>query len=323
MPVCRPFSTASLLALLALPVWAQQPPTIRVNVNLVRVVATVKDPAGQIVGTLGKDDFTIFDNGKPQDIAVFEHQTEQPLSVALMVDTSGSTAKELKYETDSVSRFFKALFGGRQSRGLRWRFSASTTRSRWNNTLPATARAGALPEDAARRSGHLALRRHLAGQPMTWNRATGGKVMIVVTDGGDTTSSTDYHRALEAAQLADAVIYPVVVMPITNDAGTQHRRRARPGLHGRGHRRAGCSPPVSARARPGLHRHHHRTAHPIPAGLLPARCAAYQGTLPQAGSAGEAARICGCRRATAIMGKPRMARAPPGFRSSPAAKEQE
>ena len=47
----------------------------------------------------------------------------------------------------------------------------------------------------------------------------GRKVMVIITDGGDTASSKDVHAALEAAQLADAVIYPVVVMPITNDAG--------------------------------------------------------------------------------------------------------
>jgi len=47
----------------------------------------------------------------------------------------------------------------------------------------------------------------------------GRKVMVIVTDGGDTSSAKDSHAALQAAQLADAVIYPVVVMPITNDAG--------------------------------------------------------------------------------------------------------
>ena len=52
-----------------------------------------------------------------------------------------------------------------------------------------------------------------------WNRAPGRKVIVVVTDGGDTVSKVTVHKALEAAQLADAVIYAIVVMPITNDAG--------------------------------------------------------------------------------------------------------
>jgi Ca-activated chloride channel family protein len=47
----------------------------------------------------------------------------------------------------------------------------------------------------------------------------GRKVLVIVTDGGDTTSHTDFLRASEAAQLADAVIYPILVVPITNDAG--------------------------------------------------------------------------------------------------------
>jgi Ca-activated chloride channel family protein len=47
----------------------------------------------------------------------------------------------------------------------------------------------------------------------------GRHVLVLVTDGGDTTSSKDFHQALEAAQLADAILYPVLVVPITNDAG--------------------------------------------------------------------------------------------------------
>src|SRR5205085_824433 len=97
-------------ALLAQHLLAQQASTFRTNVNLVRAVATVKTQAGQIVGTLQKDDFDIFDNGVRQQIAVFEHQTDQKLSVALLVDVSGSTAKELAYEADSATRFIRALF---------------------------------------------------------------------------------------------------------------------------------------------------------------------------------------------------------------------
>src|SRR5579872_3334448 len=104
------------LSALSLGVWlaaaasAQPESVIRVDVNLVRILATVKDPAGQLIGTLNKEDFTISDNGAAQQVAVFEHHTDQPRSIALLLDTSGSTAKELKYETDSVVRFLKALF---------------------------------------------------------------------------------------------------------------------------------------------------------------------------------------------------------------------
>src|ERR1035437_7039224 len=82
---------------------AQQPTVFRTDVNLVRVVTTVKTQAGQIVGTLAKDEFEVYDNSVKQQVEIFEHQTEQALSVVLMVDTSGSTAKELKYEADRKS----------------------------------------------------------------------------------------------------------------------------------------------------------------------------------------------------------------------------
>src|SRR5690349_4064886 len=58
---------------------------IRVNVNLVHVTATVKNAAGALVGNLKKEDFEIFDNGVRQEIALLQRQTEQPLSVALLI----------------------------------------------------------------------------------------------------------------------------------------------------------------------------------------------------------------------------------------------
>jgi Ca-activated chloride channel family protein len=85
--------------------------TFRVDVRLVRLLVTVKNAAGDLVGSLDPKEFTVYDNGVAQEIAVFERQTLQPLSVALMIDTSGSTGKELRYEVTSVQKFLKALLG--------------------------------------------------------------------------------------------------------------------------------------------------------------------------------------------------------------------
>src|SRR6266851_4451172 len=93
----RPCSFATLVLLPAF-LAAQESPVIRVDVNLVRVLATVKNLSGELVGGLEKGDFEIYDNGRRQEISVFERQTAQPLSVALLIDNSGSTAKDLKYE---------------------------------------------------------------------------------------------------------------------------------------------------------------------------------------------------------------------------------
>ena len=71
----------------------------------------MKDADGQLIGSLNKSDFTVYDNGVKQDIAVFDRETEQPFSVAMLVDTSASTGIELHYELDSVSKFFRVLLG--------------------------------------------------------------------------------------------------------------------------------------------------------------------------------------------------------------------
>lgn len=213
-------SPSIALAAIVLPctAWAQQQPVIRVNVNLVRVVTTVKTQSGELVSALHKEDFQVTDNGTAQEIAVFERQTDQPLSVALMVDTSGSTAKELKYEIDSASRFLKALLseGNPADMVSLYSFNWQVTRNNYftHSFASLTNSLKTLHGDAGT-SLYDAI--YLAARDL--EDREGRKVMIVVTDGGDTTSAKTLKQALEAAQLADAIIYPVVVMPITNDAG--------------------------------------------------------------------------------------------------------
>lgn len=193
-------------------------PTIRVNVRLVRVLATVKNPTGSLVGSLNKEDFEIRDNGALQEISVFERQTDQPLSVAVLIDTSGSTAKDLKYETDSVTRFVRALLregNPADSVGLysfNWQVVKQNNFTR--NSLAIEKSLRQLRGEAGTSLYDAVL---LASRDI--EDREGRKILIVVTDGGDTTSHSDFQRATEAAQLADAVIYPILVVPITNDAG--------------------------------------------------------------------------------------------------------
>lgn len=208
-------------SLLALAVGAQSSddlPVIRVDVRLVRVLATVRDAAGGLVGDLSKADFAVLDNHVAQDIAVFERRTEQPLSVALLVDCSGSTAKDLKFEVDSVSKFLKALFreGNAEDSVALYSFNYQVTKqTAYTHNQGQLDRALRGLRGEAGTSLYDAI--YLASRELE-NRK-GRKVMMIVTDGGDTTSSKDYHAALNAAQLADSVIYPILVVPIANDAG--------------------------------------------------------------------------------------------------------
>jgi len=211
----------ALLLAAAAAMFAQGPaqePVFKVDVRLVRLLATVKNVAGELIGTLEARDFVITDNGVKQDIAVFEHQTTQPLSITLLIDTSGSTGKDLRYETLSVQKFLEALIrqGNPDDAASLYAFNDQVTLL---NSF--TRRLGSLEErlrglkPEAGTSLYDAL---FLATPALRDRE-GRHVIVAVTDGGDTTSSKKFKDALDAAQRADAIFYPVVVVPISNPAG--------------------------------------------------------------------------------------------------------
>src|SRR3954469_472541 len=104
----RVWRIVALAALASLALSAQEA-SFKIEVQLVRLLVSVTNTKGDLVGSLEARDFALFDKDVSQEIAVFEHQTTQPLSVTLLIDTSGSTAKDLRYETVSLGRFLNAL----------------------------------------------------------------------------------------------------------------------------------------------------------------------------------------------------------------------
>ena len=195
-----------------------QTSVFKVDVQLVRVLATVKDLNGKLIANLNKQDFQITDNGVSQQIAVFEHHSETPLSVAFMVDTSGSTAKDLKYEVTSANRFLRSLFreGNIDDRVSLYSFNWEVVeQQRYTRNLVSLERAMKNFKAEAGTSMYDAIR---FGSRSLEER-DGRHVMVMVTDGGDTVSSTTYQQALADLHRADAVFYAILVMPITNDAG--------------------------------------------------------------------------------------------------------
>jgi Ca-activated chloride channel homolog len=195
-----------------------QTPVFRSEVKLVRLLATVKDSNGTLIGGLDKSDFTITDNGVPQEIAVFERYTEQPLSIAVLLDTSASIAKDLKFATASLKRFLQAVIqeGNPRDEAALFTFNHEVSQHTGytrkiqqieNRVKPLKAEAGTSLYDAI----------FLAAQSL--ESREGRRVILIVTDGGDTTSHYGYHDALKAAHMVDAPIYSLLLMPILNDAG--------------------------------------------------------------------------------------------------------
>ncbi len=196
----------------------QAPPTFSVRVNLVRLLVSVRDASGALLPNLTKQDFRVFDSNVPQEVALFERNTSLPLSVAVLIDTSGSTQIELHYEVDSVLRFIPALLGSGNPDdtfalfSFNWRTSLEVDFSR-NEKRAERVLHGLRGEGGT--SLYDAI--YLASDALAGRE--GRHVMIIVTDGGDTTSYKHYEDALASAQRADTVIYPVVVVPIESDAG--------------------------------------------------------------------------------------------------------
>lgn len=196
----------------------QQAPTFSVKVNLVRLLVSVRNASGALITNLDKDAFQVMDSGVPQEISVFERNTSLPLSVAVLIDTSGSTQIDLHYEVDSVLRFIPTLLSAGNPDdtfalfSFNWRTNLEVDFSRSQKRAERALR-------ALRGEGGTSLYDaiYLASDQLAGRE--GRHVMVIVTDGGDTTSYKHYPDALAAAQQADAVIYPIVVVPIEADAG--------------------------------------------------------------------------------------------------------
>src|SRR5947199_10676182 len=105
--------SAALLVMLSLvlPACAQQSsePTFKVDVKLVNVFVTVTDQQGAPIGNLTKSDFSLFEDGVSQRIAVFSKESQLPLSIVLAVDTSSSTRKDIRLELEAARRFIHSM----------------------------------------------------------------------------------------------------------------------------------------------------------------------------------------------------------------------
>src|ERR1035441_3240868 len=80
--------------------------SIKVNVDVVSVLASVRDKKGALVPNLAKEDFTILEDGKPQPIKYFTRESDLPLTIGLLIDVSGSQRNLIQIERNAASQFF-------------------------------------------------------------------------------------------------------------------------------------------------------------------------------------------------------------------------
>jgi Ca-activated chloride channel homolog len=189
--------------------------TLKVNVKLVNVFVTVTDSHGTPVSKLTKENFLLKEDGKEQKIAIFNRESELPLSIVLSVDTSLSTRKDLPLELMSARKFAHAIVRPQDGMAL-YKFSEEV-----NEVVPFTSDLKAIDTgiDRIRNGAATALYDAIFLGSQALSHRQGRKVMVVITDGGDTVSAVDYKEALRAAQEAEAIIYSIIIVPIEASAG--------------------------------------------------------------------------------------------------------
>jgi Ca-activated chloride channel family protein len=194
---------------------AESAPTYRVDVKLVNVYVTVTDDRGAPVSSLKKENFTVREDGVEQKVAIFDHESALPLSIVLAVDASLSTGKDLKLELDAARAFAHSVVRPQDALAL-FQFSEVV-----DQLVPFTSDLRLVDRGIARvRLGAAtALYDAIFLGSQALRHRQGRKVLVVITDGGDTMSRVDYHEALREAQQADALVYSIVMVPIEASAG--------------------------------------------------------------------------------------------------------
>jgi Ca-activated chloride channel homolog len=191
--------------------------TFKVNVNLVNVLVSVLDDHNRPAPNLPVEAFQLFEEGVPQKIAVFETETQLPLDIALMIDSSMSEHREKATEQDAASRFIQQVLRP-DDRLAVYAFDESVTQlAAFSANVPVLQSAVRHMADGAGTSIYDAvLLGSLALEKRPGERR---RVIIMVTDAGETTSKSDFDSARKAALRAGILLYTVVIRPVMNENG--------------------------------------------------------------------------------------------------------
>jgi Ca-activated chloride channel family protein len=205
----------SLILGVALRLAAQEDKPLRLDVKLVSLFVNVTDQKGAIVGGLSKDDFKITEDGRPQTITIFERQSEMPLNLTLAIDTSSSTYKDRYIEQQAAKKFVHAMMRPQDQMSV-LEFDTFVTELTGFTNKVALIDHGL---DHMRGEGGTALYDAIYLGSKSLGNKDGRKVLILVTDGGDTVKGSTYDDALEQALRNEVMIYSIIDVPIEASAG--------------------------------------------------------------------------------------------------------
>lgn len=192
---------------------------IRIQTDLVNVLASVIDAQGEPVIGLTQDVFHLFEENVEQKIVRFEPQTNRPLDLALMVDTSGSAVIELKIEKDAAARFVKDLVRPGDRLAV-FSFTSDVTQlCNFSDDLKVLQNAVQRVEPGADMGTSLYDAVLLGSQMVRRQGTERRRVLVILTDAGETTSVSKFEATRRTAVASDALLYTIVVRPMKSNGG--------------------------------------------------------------------------------------------------------
>jgi Ca-activated chloride channel family protein len=190
---------------------------IRVDVSLVTVLVSVLDEHNRPAPDLPREAFQLFDEGNGQKIDIFEPETSLPLDLALMIDASLSAHKEIAFEREAAAHFIRQVIRPGD------RLSVFSFDEEVRERAPFSDNVAVL-QDAVRKipdgAGTSIYDAVLLGSRALERR--GGdrrRVIIMVTDAGETTSRSDFDAARREAVHSNVLLYSIIIRPVKNENG--------------------------------------------------------------------------------------------------------
>jgi VWFA-related protein len=191
---------------------------IKVDVDLVNVLCNVYDKRGALVNDLTQEDFEVREDGKPQQLRYFARETNLPLTVALLVDVSGSVRRFVEAEKTTAARFLKdvlrsddhALLMGFSSTMILWQDFTSSVPALTAalERLRAVPFRG-LPADGLPMPGTLLYDAIYGTADQKMRGVPGRKVLVVISDGLDNGSQKKLEEAVAAAESTNTIVYGI------------------------------------------------------------------------------------------------------------------
>ena len=191
--------------------------TVKVNVNLVNVLVSVLDEHNRPAPNLPVEAFQVFEEGVPQKIDRYEAETKLPLDLALMIDSSLSAHKEMGFEREAASHFVQQVLRP-DDRLCVFAFDENVVQTTaYSTDVPTLQQAIHKIPDGAGTSIYDAVL--LGSKSLEKRPSDHRRVIVMVTDAGETTSRSDFESARKAAVRAGLLLYTIVVRPVRNENG--------------------------------------------------------------------------------------------------------